>query len=101
MLARIRPQFYLSIRVQIEYEIQIKFIHKMRAFDEKWVTTLKNVTDDLPKKYKAFVNIKKYCRENDEPQRYRHIINEHCRHIFQIVTDKLARLRMFLLLLSI
>ena len=48
-----------------------------KSFDEKWITTLRNSPEDLGKRYKAFINIRKFCKDNDEIPMFKKIINEY------------------------
>src|SRR5690349_18777733 len=69
---------------------QIKLKQDAKNFDDKWLVTLKS-QDDLSKRYKALLSIRKFFKEEKDDLKYRQVMNENCKYIFQVTTEKFAR----------
>jgi hypothetical protein len=68
----------------------IKLKPDSKTFDDKWILTLKS-QDDLSKRYKALLSIRKYFKDEKDDMKYRQIMNENCKYVFQVTTEKFAR----------
>ena len=59
---------------------------------EKFVETLKNPTEEVSKKYKALLSLRKSSKDQaDDEYIYPSIINKYSRQIFNIITEKMTR----------
>ncbi len=64
----------------------------MKQSTEKWTQSLQNQTEEVSKRYKALVSLKKAFRDQGEEHNlYPQIINENNQHVFTIITEKITK----------
>lgn len=63
----------------------------MKSHD-KFIDTLKNHNEEMSKRYKALVSLKKSFKDQSEDEYiYPGVINKFSRHVFNIITEKMTR----------
>ena len=64
----------------------------MKSYDEKWLQTLTTPTEESSKRYKALVALKKFYKDQpDLNAAYAKILNDQCKNVFILVTEKLSK----------
>jgi len=59
---------------------------------EKFIDTIKNSTEEVSKRYKALINLKKiYKDQPDDEYIYPNVITKFSRHVFNIITEKMTK----------
>jgi len=65
----------------------------MKQSIEKWTQSLQAHTEEVSKRYKALVSLKKAFKDQtEETNMYPQIINEYNQHVFTIITEKITKL---------